>query len=87
MRQLLYQIPAANICLVIHLRANLNNEIRWSSTYHMLQRYIDIEHHIPQLCLPDLDGVCLTSSELDDIKALCKTFGELDNLTVKLKES
>ena len=39
MRKLSYQIPAANLRQFTHLRAVLNNETRWSSTYQMLKRY------------------------------------------------
>lgn len=49
MRQLSYQIPAAKLCRLTHLRAKFNNETRWCSTYHMFQRYVYIEHHIHQL--------------------------------------
>lgn len=85
MRQLSYQIPAAELRHLTNLRVKLNNKTRWVYTYHMLQRYIDIKYYIPQLVLPESSDVRLTSSQLNDIKDLCEKFAELDSVTVKLQ--
>lgn len=67
------------------MHSKLINDTRWSLTYHLLERYNGIEHHMQILEVYELEYFRLKDTDLDDIKALCNKFWELDSVTIFLQ--
>lgn len=84
-KRLSFQIPAAKLHQRTHLQDKQSDDTRWSSSYHMLQRYMELEAHLK---LIDDDGIremLLSSDELDDAKDLCKKLNTQGSVKVKLQ--
>lgn len=62
------------------------NDTRWSSTYEMLRRYIEVKEHLPQLHVEEIDDLIPSRKEHDGILDLCKTLGSLDSVTKCLQK-
>lgn len=84
--RLCFQVPATKLRCFTHFRTKQANEPIWGSSFHMLQGYIDIGEHIPDLCIPELKELPLDETELEDIKALRKKIAELDSATAALQK-
>lgn len=87
MKKLSYQIPAAKLRRFTHLKAKISNETRWSSTYNMLKRYIEIKEYLPQLELPEIDELLLSDQDDLTIERLCQKFANLDSVTIALQDN
>ena len=69
------------------LRALGANTTRWSSTFVMLQRYLDIKEFITQLDIPGIETLMLSPAEDKKIENLCVKLSELDSVTKALQSN
>lgn len=86
MRKLSYQIPAARLRRLTHLKAKIDNDTRWSSTYEMLKRYIDIKDVLPELGMPEIDDLLLIEEDHIQVVSTCKKLEDIDSITKKLQD-
>lgn len=63
MRNLRYQIPAAKLRRVAHLTAQIDTETRWSSTFALVKRLLEMKEHVATLDLPELTELLLNEEE------------------------
>lgn len=68
------------------MQAEQGNETRSISTFHMLQRYLNIKQHVPDLVNSELKELLLNSIKLQEMKLIWKSIAELDSATVDLQD-
>lgn len=57
------------------------NVTRWSSTYDMLKRFLELRDVLPQLHIAELDDLMPVRRETQQLELLCSTLSELDSVT------
>jgi hypothetical protein len=70
-----------------HLRAILRNVTRWSSTYKMTKRFLELLTSILELNNADVNKMMPSLSEIDEIRRLSTTLDELNGVTVALQSA
>lgn len=76
---------AGKLLKVTHLKPKSYIKTRWSSTYEMLQRFLDLKDHIRGLENDELDRISPSTSEYKDIQELTKKFRELESVSKALQ--
>ncbi|KAH9143603.1 hypothetical protein AeRB84_012396 [Aphanomyces euteiches] len=74
MRKLSYSVPVAKLRSFTHLAAKTRNVTRWSSTFDMVERYIEIKQHLREVQLNNVD-IVLPTRQQDEV--LSKLYGDL----------
>lgn len=87
MKKLSRGIPAAKLKRLTALKAQTNNSTRWSSTFHMIKRYIDLKPFIVQLDDPEIFALRLSGKQHNRIDKLYSTLSNLNSITLKLQEN
>lgn len=85
MKKMSFQIPAAKLRKLTHLRPKLRNDTRWSSTYVMLQRYIQVHEIIKQIELPEVQELRLCDGDHVEVERLFRLLGDLQSVTKELQ--
>lgn len=83
MKKLSCQLPAAKLRRFTHLKAKQNNVTRWSSTYDMLKRYVELREFLTLLDIPD---IFLSSREDAEVNSVLVTLSDLDSITKELQK-
>jgi hypothetical protein len=78
-------IPAAKLRKFTHLKSKMRNSTRWSSTFTMLQRYLQIKIFLPQLDLDEIDELIPQAREDKEIEALLVDLTQLHSVTMALQ--
>lgn len=63
MKKTSFQIAAAKLRKLTHLRSKLRNDTRWSSSFSMVNRYRKLQSFFPQIDLPDVQELCLNDED------------------------
>lgn len=78
--------PTAMLRRRTHPQAKKPNEIRWSLSYDMHQRYIGLELHLVHNDIDRPNKMCLNTDELNDAKDLCNKLEELNWVPIKHRD-
>ena len=54
---------SAKLRKLTHLRAKIRNQTKWSSSFDMVLRYVQIRQYLPELNSSDVDQVCLALTQ------------------------
>ena len=85
MKKLKYLVLSAKLCKLTHLRAQLRNVTRCSSTYSIIVRYVEIRKLLPALKSIETDDAELTPAEERRLDALLEQFEPLQSTTKALQ--
>ena len=81
MSKLRFPVGAAKMSKFTDLKALIANRTRWSSTYVMLQRYLEIRQHISKIAIPGIVKLMPTPTEDYEVELLCSKLAYLDSVT------
>lgn len=70
-----------------HLSPILRNVTRWSSTYAMIQRYLEMKEHIVSIDNAELMDMLPTPSEERSIKHIFEMLSDFESVTIELQKS
>ncbi|KAH9132292.1 hypothetical protein AeRB84_021278 [Aphanomyces euteiches] len=85
MRKLRHVVPAAKLRRLTPLKAKMKNSTRWSSTNHMLQRYVEIKPFVMMIGGREIDALLPSVGQdrlIDDLLLVLK---DLDTATLALQ--
>ncbi|KAH9088578.1 hypothetical protein Ae201684P_017187 [Aphanomyces euteiches] len=85
MRKLRHVVPAAKLRRLTPLKAKMKNSTRWSSTNHMLQRYVEIKPFVMMIGDREIDALLPSVGQdrlIDDLLLVLK---DLDTATLALQ--
>lgn len=86
MRRLSNQIPAVMLREKTQLKAQEANQTRWSSTFHMLKRYLEIHQFLEEMDVANLAEHILSESQNAEVETLCKKLEEFDSVIIALQK-
>ncbi len=87
MKKLANPIPAGKLRLHTSLKEQVSNITRWSSTAHMLRRFMDIKDILPKLEIEEIDLLIPPLAAVREIEKLCNIFEELDAVKKELQRN
>lgn len=87
MKKLSFQIPAAKLRMHTPLKATQRNETRWSSTYTMLSRFLELLPFLPRIDDDDVQLLIPSDQQNTEIRELCVKLAELDSVTKTLQNA
>lgn len=76
---------SAKLFCLCGLRSKTANETRWSSTFEMFKRYMQIREFLPELGSEDLDDLALSVPETRKIEQLMDRLKTVDSVTKELQ--
>ncbi|KAH9115036.1 hypothetical protein AeMF1_010894 [Aphanomyces euteiches] len=85
MRKLRHVVPAAKLRRLTPLKANMKNSTRWSSTYHMLQRYVEMKPFVMMIGDREIDALLPSVGQDRLIDELLLVLKDLDTATLALQ--
>ncbi|KAH9103354.1 hypothetical protein AeMF1_020284 [Aphanomyces euteiches] len=85
MTKLSYTVPAGKLSKFTNLKPKRRNSTRWSSSYEMIIRYIEIKGFIRMVADDYPDWELLHRKQDDELIALAGKLGELDKVTKELQ--
>ncbi|KAH9108336.1 hypothetical protein AeMF1_016490 [Aphanomyces euteiches] len=85
MRKLRRVVPAAKLRRLTPLKAKMKNSTRWSSTYHMLQRYVEIKPSVMMIGDREIDALLPSVGQDRLIDELLLVLKDLDTATLALQ--
>lgn len=86
MKKLSFQIPAAKLRRLTPLKSQHANATRWSSTFHMLKRYLVLKEFIVQLDDAEIIDLLPDGEEHARIETICNKMSDLDSITLQLQD-
>ncbi|RQM24204.1 hypothetical protein B5M09_007767 [Aphanomyces astaci] len=85
MTKLRFTLPAARLRRVTPLRAITLSATRWSSTFNMLKRYIELKPFLWAIADDSIDVLRLNVVENREVTALLVTLEDLNSITLALQ--
>ena len=87
MSKLRFPVAAAKLRKHTELRALGANRTRWSSTFVMLNRYLQIRQFIGLLHISGIEELMLTPTEEKEAEKLCQMLSDFDSVTKALQSN